>query len=315
MSDDSSAKIIPIGKHKGKTVAELLETDPNYVQWLLAQNWFADRFAELHAALLNGGKQSEDTPEHNLLQARFLDKKFRVAFMLTMYPTTVENAFADVRSNIDNRLTYCRRKIKEITEHREKVESSRRWLEDHKERIEEERKRYADWSKSGSNEKAPICELRNQSYDHDDIVRYQSIDKLSNEIRELEQEVFELEKLEIPNLDVTSNAQFEQDGIDVVLNIQLEIKCEHGYHRRFLFAIELKPSLGDDYPSVIRQLRRYKSIQNRGYPFPRYKDFDFVVIAEHYTGSAVPFDSVRQMFEMNGDRLIMLHEIEANLSK
>jgi hypothetical protein len=40
---DPSAVVIPFGKHKGRTVAELLATDPQYTGWLLGQAWVAER--------------------------------------------------------------------------------------------------------------------------------------------------------------------------------------------------------------------------------------------------------------------------------
>lgn len=81
------ALVLPFGKHKGKTVAELLEVDREYAQWLAAQGWLAERFAELHAALAARGSASDETPEHNALQARFLDEVFRVAAVIAAYPT------------------------------------------------------------------------------------------------------------------------------------------------------------------------------------------------------------------------------------
>jgi hypothetical protein len=76
---DSGALILPFGKHKGATVAELLAKDPSYADWVVAQGWVAQRFAELHAAILSRGTGSDDTPEHNALQGRFLDPVFREA--------------------------------------------------------------------------------------------------------------------------------------------------------------------------------------------------------------------------------------------
>ena len=78
---DPSAIVIPFGKHKGKTVAELLATDPAYADWVTAQGWVAERFAELHAAILTRGAGTDDTPEHNAIQARFLDDAFRFALL------------------------------------------------------------------------------------------------------------------------------------------------------------------------------------------------------------------------------------------
>lgn len=76
---DPSAIVVPIGKYKGATVAELLVRDPAYVEWITSQGWFAQRFAEVHAAIISRGAGTDDTPEHNQLQARFMEPEFRTA--------------------------------------------------------------------------------------------------------------------------------------------------------------------------------------------------------------------------------------------
>jgi uncharacterized protein (DUF3820 family) len=82
VTTEPSAIVIPFGKHKGATVAELLAKDPQYVDWIMAQGWVAQRFAELHAALATRGAGNDDTPEHNAIQVRFLDPIFCRAFWL-----------------------------------------------------------------------------------------------------------------------------------------------------------------------------------------------------------------------------------------
>lgn len=77
--------VVPFGKHKGRTVDEIAATDPAYLEWLAGQNWLAERFAAIHAAITSGAEIA-DTPEHNAIQARFLDLRFRVAFMLAAAP-------------------------------------------------------------------------------------------------------------------------------------------------------------------------------------------------------------------------------------
>ena len=67
---DPSAIVLPFGKYRGKTVAELLATDPSYAEWVSAQSWVAERFAELHSAIVTrGAGGGDETPEHNALQA------------------------------------------------------------------------------------------------------------------------------------------------------------------------------------------------------------------------------------------------------
>jgi hypothetical protein len=58
---DPFSVIVPFGKHKGSTVAELLAKDVDYVGWVLGQagrgarrhrTWLRKKHAELYAALL-----------------------------------------------------------------------------------------------------------------------------------------------------------------------------------------------------------------------------------------------------------------------
>jgi hypothetical protein len=58
---DPFSVIVPFGKHKGATVAEVLAADADYVTWMLSQagrgarrrrTWLRKKHAELYAALL-----------------------------------------------------------------------------------------------------------------------------------------------------------------------------------------------------------------------------------------------------------------------
>jgi uncharacterized protein (DUF3820 family) len=68
MDDDPRANIVPFGKHRGKTVEEILDADPRYLDWLTAQDWFRDKFVVLHQTIINRGAEPEETPDHNALQ-------------------------------------------------------------------------------------------------------------------------------------------------------------------------------------------------------------------------------------------------------
>lgn len=72
MSKDQSVVVMPIGKYKGQPV-EILREDASYKEWLLAQNWFKDKFGDIHTLILNNFQTPHNTPEHNALQARFLE--------------------------------------------------------------------------------------------------------------------------------------------------------------------------------------------------------------------------------------------------
>lgn len=65
--------LIPFGKYRGQPI-EVLLADHSYLQWLLAQAWFAQQYAQLHTLVLNRGVVPDETPEHNALQLLFLDE-------------------------------------------------------------------------------------------------------------------------------------------------------------------------------------------------------------------------------------------------
>jgi uncharacterized protein (DUF3820 family) len=71
--------IVPFGKYQGKPVEALLQ-DRSYVEWLLNQAWFRDKFSSLYTVIINYGQEPAETPEHNAMQAKFLGESYRVAF-------------------------------------------------------------------------------------------------------------------------------------------------------------------------------------------------------------------------------------------
>lgn len=66
------AEIVPFGKYRDRPVTDLL-ADHDYVTWLTAQPWFAERYVNIYNIITGAGGEPQDTPEHNALQARFLD--------------------------------------------------------------------------------------------------------------------------------------------------------------------------------------------------------------------------------------------------
>lgn len=73
--DPANNSIVPIGKYKGMPLERLMADQP-YADWLLAQSWFLDRYADM-AQLLRMGRLNEpqDTPEHNAMVAGLIDRR------------------------------------------------------------------------------------------------------------------------------------------------------------------------------------------------------------------------------------------------
>lgn len=245
---DPSAIIIPFGKHKGATVAELLARDPAYADWVTGQGWVAERFAELHAAILSRGAGTDDTPEHNALQIRFLDKRFREAVILLLV-------------------------------------SERRLLEE-QERV---KTRTIEWLEGQKKEQEHILSWANQTWrkvTEEDTIRYAAA----------RAEIFSIAgRIDLANKTdplLSTAASFEEKGVDVVLTWGFSEYLPNS------FKIEIKPSLGDDYPSVMRQMKRLGA---------------WVLVVDHYTGRGAAEPQLREALEVSGLHVIFLQEIEEAL--
>ncbi|MDL2313672.1 hypothetical protein LJC36_01690 [Desulfovibrio sp. OttesenSCG-928-C14] len=70
-----TVEIIPFGKHKGKPL-EVLRSDPEYCDWLTAQGWFREKHDAIYQLIINNFGEPTETPEHNRLQVKFLDRTF-----------------------------------------------------------------------------------------------------------------------------------------------------------------------------------------------------------------------------------------------
>jgi uncharacterized protein (DUF3820 family) len=67
-----TAEIVPFGKYKGQPVAALA-ADEDYCEWLTAQPWFRQKYGNVYNILIQGGAEPQDSPEHNQMQAMYLD--------------------------------------------------------------------------------------------------------------------------------------------------------------------------------------------------------------------------------------------------
>lgn len=85
MSEKNS--IVPFGRYKGQPL-EALAADREYLEWLTAQGWFREKYPQHYTLILNNFQEPSETPEHNALQARFLDRGFcsRVLTLLLERP-------------------------------------------------------------------------------------------------------------------------------------------------------------------------------------------------------------------------------------
>lgn len=225
---DPSAIILPFGKHKGKTVAELLAVDPQYADWVSAQAWVAERFAELHSAIVSRGAGVDDSPEHNAIQGRFLNKAFREGVFDVLHDRAAEAA--EARDHVIVRFQ----------------------------------------------------EAMSRSYNY----------RPTHEQMETCRGVLERIALGEP-MKLATGAAYEVKGVDVEFWYRWDIAGENdGYNT---IGLEIKPTLGDDYPSVMRQMKRLGV---------RY------LIVGTYTGRGISEPQMREMFRVSGITVVFVQEIE-----
>lgn len=75
--NSGGGEVIPFGKYKGRPVEEIAMCDPQYIQWLMGQAWFGESYGALKVTINNFAAEPEHTPEHNAMQAAFLDDRLR----------------------------------------------------------------------------------------------------------------------------------------------------------------------------------------------------------------------------------------------
>lgn len=75
-----SGDIVPFGKYKDKPV-ELMAADRQYIEWLIQQPWFKERYGNIYNVVINYQAEPTETPEHNKIQMLFLDDVFVLKFL------------------------------------------------------------------------------------------------------------------------------------------------------------------------------------------------------------------------------------------
>jgi hypothetical protein len=242
MPTNDAEAVVPFGKYKGMP-AEVLLADQKYLQWALDNNVVQKYERFYQTVIVNQSGEAADTPEHNALQARFLDDDFvgRVAKLAETerYKRGINDAAQEVK--------YVERTIA---------------------------KGFVDrWH-----------HFRNQK-EADESLK-EKMDRLEDAQNEYQ------EKMASPPLSFATDVQFEVSGFDVVIPWQR-------------LSIELKPTMGEDYPSVLRQVTKAQSSRRMDTG-----EKIFVVIGE-YRGKAVPLEQVKQIFAKSNVTLLTVAEVEA----
>jgi hypothetical protein len=285
-SKDMSNDIIPFGKYRGKPL-EAMASDRQYVEWVLTQPWFRERYKELHTIIINNFQEPSETPEHNAIQVLFLEDSYREAFIRAI-PNIIKREVSEFRSSLDERYRSRQEKIDEL-------QKSLTWWMDRLRCNKEDRE-------------VSLTKSSRQSSPDDDYYE-KRIHEIETEIREkLENHEAKASAESVSkysySVTIQSEAAYEQKAIDAIIQFTITICPTDASigsmrsHKKTL-TIEIKPNVGDDYPAILRQM-----LSNGA-------DYLFL---ESYTGIGATESQFRKVFQASGKKVVFRHEVDACLN-
>jgi hypothetical protein len=271
-SPDGNNNIVPFGKYKGQPV-DVLRQDPGYVEWMLGQDWFRERYHPLYQVIINNFGEPGETPEHNALQARFLDEGLCRGLLAVLGWQPVADGVGFVRIKRDENLS------QELA----RLERSATKLEQPKGGDEDYERKYFPQTQA-----ARLVELTETR---------ETIVKLSAELAS--------SSTVLPFLHVHSG--FEVHGWDVRINAKAWLTkpadVQHRNDATTTVWIELKPALGDDYPAVLRQMKANSRQGNEW--LSGYK----VLVFDRFTAVGATIDQVKAIFNASEFTVLSIAEV------
>lgn len=236
----SGSNIVPFGRYKGQPVADML-ADAEYMAWVEAQPWFRARY--MHLLSQRDIEAANRTPVHNRLQTLFLDQNYQHAFAL-LVSAEYRKILSDVEVAKGDASRRAERRISEFNVEIAKHQN----------------------------------ELADRGIDTNVMAEYVS-NSLKQSIGDCQEQIEEIKRCLATYLasdlkvEHEFNVRFESDGADVYIlwsgsYPHLTLKSGGYYAQKTSIVtsgkqdrlpIEIKPTVGDEYPAVLRQMKRNES--------------------------------------------------------
>lgn len=270
-------QIIPFGKYKGKPLDVLL-ADQQYLTWLSGQPWVKEKYPIIQTLIINNFGEPDETPEHNAFQAAFFDENVVCAF-LNKYCIDRQAYISDYKAR--------------IRELQEEIDASTDRIPNLKKRLN----------------KNPTWTHLNDEIDECETL----IQKNKGVIKKFKEVVSAAENgflLKTDTYDIVS----EESGFDIMLKYDGNRCYMPLGFPRFVF-IELKPTIGDDFPGVLRQVKNNinrvntarEQYSTRRYSYPVYDgEKVFACVYKDFTAIGANEENVRNQFERSGIKFIRL---------
>lgn len=294
---NNTTTLVPFGKYKGKP-AEVLRNDPDYCDWLMSQDWFRSRYQGVYNIIINNFTEPADTPEHNALQAKFLSDDFVAGFIRHALKYDIFSAVSMAFKENSKACQNAKELLEKIQKEAEAYRAEKEAAEDRQIRIR--------------------CEILLRDLEEKEIQAVQMLDEFDSKRERTFAALYE-EYYQPTAEDLEYRIDFEVRGWDVVIDKITLNSSNVSYctlwneFNTFIvnrsdsaalpgIHIEIKPAVGDDYPTILRQM---KSNGARITPDER-----FVLIYDAFTARGVTEAQMKQTFEKSGIITAQFSEIE-----
>lgn len=108
-------------------------------------------------------------------------------------------------------------------------------------------------------------------------------------------------------IDVSYNIEYGFDfGYSTYSKYYEAVNTNLGLIRRAYFAIEIKPTVGDDFPAVLRQMKASMPVQRSSVHSTNY----FLLLVGRYTGTSVTQEDFILYFQSQGYRVVFENDID-----
>jgi len=217
---NASPKLVPFGKYKGQPV-EVLAQDKGYMDWVMSQDWFRERYPSFHTLIVNNFATDSETPEHNSLQVLFLDDAFCMSFIRKCKARWISDLRHGPINDARKRLKAELDGIKEQIDRYEKEIRAKGSL--------------SHWEQPRYTEAMKRERVLSEAIHHlPEILNYHA--KFTRQ--------FEIRGVDVI-LDCTATSLEELPAWN----------GKHPHRDSKTLRIEIKPAVGDDYPAILRQMR------------------------------------------------------------
>lgn len=279
----------PFGKYQGQPIDRVM-ADHSYLEWVLNQPWFAEDYGRLHRLIVNFGNEAQDSPEHNAFQIRFLEEEMRLAVARRL-------GFEELDGEVCGKQKAIARRIgRELGCRVHEKESPLRVSA-------------VKFEESGWDVAFDILPASYVAFI--DAKHGQAYVEFLDSVKKHKQAELNRNRLKA-----------HHGTLDVAV-------YEPNRAKRPRVLVELKPDLGDDYPSVLRQIQRYPGGENESFAETgrvrgrsrrplQFRDGREVapsrdrkiLIARRARFTTVTLEQVRAFFASASVELILEHELQ-----